>query len=151
MNRFSDILDIDLVLTVSVRLTAITGNGAPFCQLHINDRELFCDYVCSTIQAQTQVGLTDDIVISVKMSNKIYSIEKETAINIDCVTVDGLDITEHCYSIMSYDNDQQVTANTLYLGFNGDWKIQIPGPFHHWWHKCSGQGWLLTPTASVRD
>ena len=66
--------------------------------------------------ADTMVDITSDIVIK-PVNAWIYLVE-----------VDGINITDHVY-------DQLVSKNV----------IHIPGPFYHWWHQTSGQGWLLYP------
>ena len=63
-----------------------------------------------------QVSISEDIVI------------RPIDVWIDHVAVDGIDITDHVYD--------QLASNNI---------IQIPGPFYHWWHQVSGQGWLLWP------
>lgn len=64
----------------------------------------------------TQVLISADIVIR---PNDVW---------IYHVEVDGINITDHVYD--------QLTGQNV---------IQIPGPFYHWWHRVSGQGWLLWP------
>ena len=45
----------------------------------------------------------------------------------DCVTVD----------------DVEILPKYRHLAVNG--RLTIPEPFYRWYHRVSGQGWLLTP------
>ena len=45
----------------------------------------------------------------------------------DHVTIDGIEILPHWRHLAR------------------DHKLTIQEPFYHWYHKISGQGWLLTP------
>ena len=45
----------------------------------------------------------------------------------DTVTVDG----------------EEILPKYQYLAVDG--KLTIPEPFYRWYHRVSGQGWLLTP------
>ena len=45
---------------------------------------------------------------------------------LDSLHIDGIDIMNH-----------------VPVQVNPDHLIVIPGPFYHWWHQVSGQGWLL--------
>jgi len=45
----------------------------------------------------------------------------------DTVTVDG----------------EEILPRYQYLAVDG--KLTIPEPFYRWYHRVSGQGWLLTP------
>ena len=101
MNLFSELTVTDHI-SVSVRYhdDHVPGN------ILINNRAT-CDAL---------VPIMSDIVIT------------PVAAGIDGVIIDGIDITDHVFDLLS--------AHHV---------IHIPGPFYHWWHRVSGQGWLLHP------
>ena len=101
MNLFSEIKGTEQIL-VSVRYHADQVSGKIF----INDVE------------------RDDALLVVTADISILAIGAW----IDLVEVDGVDITDHVYDQLVYNQS-----------------IHIPGPFYHWWHRVSGQGWLLHP------
>ena len=77
------------------------------------------------------------------MSDKDYSVEKETAILIDSVIIDGLEIIPNKTHLAYYFNERNIDSPTSYLGFNGTWRLQINEPFYLWQHRIIVQGLLL--------
>jgi len=146
MKNFSDLPDIkDQSISIEIALTPIMHNGIPYCNVRCNDKNLFDEYLDRPFVIATNVPLIDDINIVIELAEKKYHPDKETAISIDSISVDGIGIQDHCYDLIEYHNDQDVDAKTMYLGFNGRWILSIPGPFYQWWHEKSGQGWLIKP------
>lgn len=68
--------------------------------------------------------LVNEIMIPVSAS---ITIETRSAW-ITKVEVDGINITDY-----------------LPIQTSADYQFRVPGPFYHWWHQTSGQGWLLYP------
>ena len=68
--------------------------------------------------------------LAVSINNTTYSVgwamPLEFSTN-DQVTVDG----------------DEILPKYRHLAVNG--KLTIPEPFYRWYHRVSGQGWLLTP------
>jgi glutaredoxin 2 len=68
--------------------------------------------------------------LAVSINNTTYSVgwamPLEFSTN-DQVTVDG----------------EEILPKYRHLAVNG--KLTIPEPFYRWYHRVSGQGWLLTP------
>jgi hypothetical protein len=42
--------------------------------------------------------------------------------------------------------DQIDVTDYIAVQTQRDHAVLIPGPFYHWYHEVSGQGWLLSPT-----
>ncbi len=145
MKNFSELLDTDVKITVSVSVAPITDNGDPRAWIRINDRTLYHNRLAFPILAQIDVDLLDPIEIEIGMSDKIYDQNLETAVVIDSVCIDGFEIIPNFTHLAQYQNERNIDQPTSYLGFNGSWKLTIPEPFYRWQHRVSGQGWLLEP------
>lgn len=145
MKTFSDLLVTDQQLDVQLKIRPVCSNGAPGCKVGINGDVLWHGILEQPVTICAALPLLHDLYLKIELYNKIYHSELETAVVIDCIEVDGIDIGHHVQDLITYHNDQQVSNKSLYLGFNGDWEITVPGPFYQWWHRKSGQGWLLQP------
>lgn len=146
MKNCLDQLDIEQhQLTVQLKLTGITDNGVPDVQVLINNVLAYSDALVDSITVCQTVPLLTPIDIQITLSNKTYSDTMETAVVIDSLTVDNLDMVPTCVDCICYSNDQNQNTQAFYLGFNGVWQFKIDEPFYRWWHRQSGQGWLLEP------
>lgn len=143
MQNFSQATDIDLSLDLKIIVEPLIENGPPYACIYVNKHLMFDGFMNQTTAITKQIGLSENICICIDLSGKTYDEVKETALNIRSITVDSLEIKDHCWQLIKYDNDQNNNAKTMYLGFNGKWQINIPGPFYRWWHAATGQGWLL--------
>ena len=74
--------------------------------------------------------LATELHLAVSINNTTYSVgwamPLEFSAN-DQVTVDG----------------KEILPKYQHLAVDG--KLTIPEPFYRWYHRVSGQGWLLTP------
>ena len=74
--------------------------------------------------------LATELHLAVALNNITYSVgwamPLEFSAN-DIVTVDG----------------EEILPKYHHLAVDG--KLTIPEPFYRWYHRVSGQGWLLTP------
>jgi hypothetical protein len=66
------------------------------------------------------------------------------------VVVNGTATTANLHDRLVFDADDTVTVDSIdvlpkysYLAINS--KVAINEPFYCWYHRVSGQGWLLTP------
>jgi hypothetical protein len=148
MENFSQITDTDLFLDLKIVIEPHCGNGPPYGRVNLADRTVFDGPMHQMTTISTHTGLREDIKISIDLSGKIYDEIKETAMHVTSITIDGIEIKDQCHDLIRYVNDQDVQSRTLYLGFNGRWSLEIPGPFYRWWHTKSGQGWLLSGARS---
>jgi hypothetical protein len=151
MKNFSDLLAIDPRLPVTMILSPITDNGAPRVVVTINERILYDRVMYQTETLVAEVALLQPIDIRICMTDKIYCAEKETAVIIQSISIDGFEIVPGWTHLATYDNDHQRSDPTAYLGFNGCWRLPVDRPFYNWHHQITGLGWLLEPTAVTRD
>jgi hypothetical protein len=145
MKNFSELLDTDLRIDIKISLSVISDNGYPRCKVSVNDLTQYNDSMFESLAVESTVRLLDPIRIVIEMSGKNHSREKETAIVIDSVTIDGFEILPNWTHLAQYENERCIDSPTSYLGFNGVWSLQINEPFYHWRHRITGQGWLLSP------
>jgi glutaredoxin 2 len=74
--------------------------------------------------------LATDQHLAVCVNNTVQSVGWSILMEFDandCVTVD----------------DVEILPKYRHLAVNG--RLTIPEPFYRWYHRVSGQGWLLTP------
>jgi hypothetical protein len=146
MNNYLDQLDIKHhPLTIQLTLSGVVDNGVPGTVVRINNKVQYSGAVDDTITVCSTVPLLAPISVAITLDNKIYSDRSETAIVIESLTIDGVDMVPRYTDCISYCNDQQKPIQAFYLGYNGVWSFNINEPFYRWWHRASGQGWLLEP------
>jgi hypothetical protein len=140
MKTYSDLPATDSVV-IGIHLRPV---GLPNIRIGVNHDLI--DYVelSKPVQLDYQVGLLDNINITVELHNKEYCIENETAVIIDGITVDHVNIIPKYNYLAEYVNDHAFKDPTSYLGFNGKWTLTIDRPFYQWLHQVTGQGWLLS-------
>lgn len=144
MKNFLDLQDIK-TLRVKIKLTPVSNNGNPVVMVQVNNK-LF-DY--TPISNQTEFDVTVDIdkpvAIKIGLKDKQYSAELETAVIIDSIRVDNVELANTYNHRAVYINDHNYQEPTNYIGFNGVWELNTEKPFYQWLHNVSGQGWLLEP------
>ena len=140
MKTYSDLQAISPYLDISVNLRPV---GLPNIWVRVNHDLIGYTALSDTIQLDYRVGLLDTINITVELYNKHYTTEYETAVIIDNIMVDNIEIIPKYDYLADYVNDHDNTDPTSYLGFNGKWSLTIDRPFYHWLHEHSGQGWLI--------
>lgn len=141
MNKYSDLQDIDRLIPISICLEPV---GQPSIDLIINDNVIGYRSLNNLVTYTEFVDLLSPISISIKLSNKIYTPDYETAVIIRQLSVDNIDLIPNYDYLADYQNDHNNTNPTSYLGFNGKWTLTIDRPFYHWLHQVQGQGWLLS-------
>lgn len=147
MKNFSDLLATnDTDIAVHVRIRAISDNGDPYCYVTVNQHVLYDGLMSGKFDLDSRVKLTDNILIQIGMKDKKYSAEKETAIVIESILIDGHEMIPAFTHLSHYENEREHTGFVSTLGFNGTWKLSIDAPFYQWYHRASNQGWLLEPT-----
>lgn len=148
MKKFSDLLDIKFAILIEIVLEPINHNGDPNVRVMCNDIILLNGPLQERKKIITSVDILDNIEISIQMSDKLYSIDHETAVLIKSITIDGFEVVPNWTHLAEYDNERNFTDPTSYLGFNGTWRLAIPEPFYRWRHRVTGQGWLLEPSTA---
>ena len=140
MKTYSDLQDIDPHINIRINLRPV---GRPDNRIKVNHDLIGYTGLSDNIQLDYRVGLLDNITISIELLNKQYTTEYETAIIIDNITVDNIELIPKYDYLAEYVNDHDFKDPTSYLGFNGKWTLTIDRPFYHWLHEHSGQGWLI--------
>jgi hypothetical protein len=136
MNSYLDLQDIDSNIQIAIELSMI---GNPDFSVAVNNQHW---------NNQCNINIEHDLLtpinIEVELQNKHYTLEYETAVIINQITVDNINIIPTYNHLIDYQNDHYNTNPTNYLGFNGKWTLTIDRPFYQWLHQVQGQGWLLT-------
>ena len=146
MKNFSDLLATDLQLDLSMRVEPV---GVPDIEIRINQQLVYQGQLLDTFTIARQLPLLDGLLISVKLKNKIYGSKSDTAIVLNQISIDGFNIVPAWTQLAQYVNDHDNHDPTSYIGFNGEWKLEIPQPFYQWRHQVTGQGWLLHPVTEI--
>jgi hypothetical protein len=139
MKNYSDLQDIDTRLKLSIKLKPV---NQPNIWVRVNHDLIGYTGLSDSIQLDYQIGLLDNIDIVIELYNKDYNTD-ETAVIIDNITVDNINIIPKYDYLADYVNDHNFKNPTNYLGFNGKWRLTLDRPFYHWLHEHSGQGWLI--------
>jgi hypothetical protein len=130
MKTYSDLTDTDIQIDLQLKLIGnpeFLVNGSRLPQNNLR----YC------------VDLLKPFSIVIELYNKHYTSEYETAVIIEKLLIDNIEIIPKYDYLAEYDNDHGFKNPTNYLGFNGKWSLTIDRPFYHWLHQHSGQGWLL--------
>jgi hypothetical protein len=140
MKTYSDLQAIDTRLHLHIELEPV---GTPDITVCVND--IIDDYpvLSNIILLDYHIDLLDLFAINIKLRNKHYTTEYETAVIIKQLSVDNIDIIPQFDYLSEYVNDHNNNNPTSYLGFNGKWTLTFDRPFYHWLHEHSGQGWLI--------
>lgn len=132
MKTYYDLQAIDTNLQLSIEIDVI---GNPEYTIKIND---------TVVNATSyQLPLQDPIQVEVIMTNKVYTLEYETAVIIKQIAIDNINIIPTYNHLIDYQNDHNINTKTNYLGYNGKWTLTIDRPFYQWLHQAQNQGWLL--------
>lgn len=141
MNNYSDLLDIDTLLPVTVVLEPL---GQPRVTVIINDESLSYEVLPHRVTVTYYVPLMDSVTVQVQLQDKNYNSGQETAVIVQNILIDGIDVVPAYTHLAHYQNDHDYQEPTNYLGFNGQWTLTTKQPFYHWLHHVQAQGWLLT-------
>jgi len=139
MKTYSDLTDIDTRLTLTIDIEPV---GLPDARIIVNRDSIDYPGLSAPIKLNYQLSLLDPIDIDIRLSNKQYTTEYETAIKFK-IYIDNIEIIPKYDYLAEYVNDHDNDNPTNYLGFNGKWTLTIDRPFYHWLHEHSGQGWLI--------
>jgi hypothetical protein len=145
MKNFLDLLATDLHLDLVLGLEPV---GIPDSEIWINQILVHQGPITQPILVMRQLPLTSGFAVSIKLKNKIYTADQEVAIVLNRLCVDDFDVIPNHTHLARYVNDHNVDSPTSYLGFNGEWRLEITQPFYQWQHQVTGQGWLLQPKFS---
>jgi hypothetical protein len=142
MKNFSDLLATDLYLDFKLTVEPV---DTPDTEIWINQKLMYQGCLPEPITISEQLPLLSELSVLIKLKNKIYSLDSKSAIVINQLSIDGFNIVPMWTQLATYINDHHADSPTAYLGFNGDWKLEINQPFYQWRHQITGQGWLFHP------
>jgi hypothetical protein len=140
MKTYSDLQAIDTRLHCYLELTPV---GTPEVSVLIDGiyggGKLF-----HPAKFDVTVDLLKPFSIEIELKNKTYTTEYETAVIVQQLQIDGIDLAPQFDYLATYRNDHNNNNPTSYLGFNGKWTLTFDRPFYQWLHQATGQGWLLS-------
>lgn len=142
MKNFSDLLATDLHLDFVLIAEPV---GRPDVEIWVNQQLIYQGQLSEPVTVSEQLPLLSGLLISVNLKNKVYSSESETAVTLTKLSVDGFDIIPNFTHLAQYTNDHDFTEPTSYVGFNGEWRLEVTKPFYQWQHEITSQGWLFQP------
>jgi hypothetical protein len=142
MKNFSDLLATDLHLDLELIVEPV---GRPDVEIWVNQQLIHQAQLSGPITVAKQLPLLPGFSLSVKLKNKVYSSESETAVMLTKLAIDGFDVIPNFTHLAQYANDHDFTEPTSYLGFNGEWRLEVTKPFYQWQHEITSQGWLFQP------
>jgi hypothetical protein len=142
MKNFSDLLATDLHLDLALMVEPV---GLPDVEIWINQQLMYQGQVSEFITVSKQLPLLSRFSVSVKLKNKVYSSNSETAVVLNKLSIDGFDIIPRFTHLAQYTNDHNFSDPTSYIGFNGEWRLEVTKPFYQWRHEITSQGWLFQP------
>lgn len=145
MKNFLEALDIDKKIDIKLRLSPISANGDPNIQVKVCDEILFEGFLCENKTLVCTKNVDDLLSFRIKLMDKKYHNEKDTACVIQEISVDGHEVVPRYQQLSLYDNDHNKKITTTHLGYNGTWSLNIDKPFYIWLHSISGQGLLVCP------
>ena len=142
MKNFSDLLATDLHLDLVLIVEPV---GRPDVEIWIDQQLIQQGHLMESITVSKQLPLLPRFLVSVKLKNKVYSSESETAVVLTKLSIDEFDIIPNFTHLAQYTNDHDFTEPTSYIGFNGEWRLEVTKPFYQWQHEITSQGWLFQP------
>jgi hypothetical protein len=142
MKNFLDLLATDLHLDLVLIAEPV---GRPDVEIWVNQQLIHQGQLLEPITLSKQLPLLPGFLILINLKNKVYSSEFETAVNLTKLSVDGFDIIPGFTQLAQYVNDHAFNEPTSYIGFNGEWRLEVTKPFYQWQHEITGQGWLFQP------
>jgi IS30 family transposase len=145
MKNFYELQDIKSQIEISLTVEPIIDISCPNLMIKINRECLYNGITNQKIKIKHKIGLLEKLDLQIQLRDKDYKRSRNTAIVIDSLQIDLFEIIPQWTKLAQYENDQNITQPTNYLGFNGTWNLNINEPFYRWKHRITAQGWLLEP------
>lgn len=143
MKNFLETSDTDRYLDMTIALSIIDENGYPDFELLINGEKQDLPKK-KIMNHKKKLPLLDPIELTIKMQNKKYSQIRETALIVESISIEKINVIPDYSHLTEYENDHEQTISTNYIGYNGTWKLIIDKPFFQWIHHHSGKGILVS-------
>jgi hypothetical protein len=153
-----------MIYTADIKLF-LTGQFSvcePMVKININHRTIKTVPVNGSVQLELQIPSqpAGECLFSLVFFNKDYSefekYNKDMMINIDKIVLQDYpyDFSKHGIYIPEYPKlwaqQQRDLGNVLppkicsnYLGWNGEWQLNLEMPVYRWIHKTVNLGWLI--------
>jgi len=144
MKNFLEALDINPYIEVKLSIRVIEDNGYPDFNLFFNN-ELISHNNNKNIDIIKHIKYNETLSVRIEMFSKKYSTINESAIIVENISVDDINIIPKFNHYIVYNNDHNKPITTNYLGYNGVWSININEPFYNWYHSATAQGMLIKP------
>ena len=141
MKTFLDLQAIELTLEVKLVLVPV---GQPQISVNIGQHNLITQ-LTDTATITQHIDLTSAFAIDIALLEKDYNATVETAVIIQSLSIDNFEIVPGRTHLARYTNDHDYADPTNYLGFVGNWRLEIDCAFYQWQHQITNQGWLLVP------
>jgi len=145
MNNFSELQATKINLPVIIVLEPVFDTQAPHTVITVAQQVLFSGQLTQPVTLSCCVDLLSQFEISIELNNKDDHKDHTSAVVIVQLSIDSHDLVPQWSQLAHYSNDRNYNLPTTHLGFNGTWKLDISEPFYRWWHRVTGQGWLLLP------
>jgi hypothetical protein len=145
MNNFSELLATEVSLPVEIVLEPVFSTHAPHTMITVAQQVLFSGPLTQPVTLSCCVDLLAQFEILIELNSKDDHKDHTSAVVIAQLIIDSHDLVPQWSHLAYYSNDRNYNSPTTHLGFNGTWKLDINEPFYRWWHRATGQGWLLLP------
>jgi hypothetical protein len=145
MNNFSELLATEISLPVEIVLEPVFDTQVPKIVVTVAQRVLFSGQLTQPVTLRCCVNLLTQFDILIEIIDKDDYKDRTSAVVISQLKIDSHDLVPQWSHLAYYSNDRNYNLPTTHLGFNGIWKLSINEPFYRWWHRATGQGWLLGP------
>lgn len=144
MLTYLELRDIDYTPLVEIKLSPLVGGNFPLVSVYINHTPVMMQRLCETltvrhfIQDPTKFYIT--IMVEDPDSHTTSHNLFDTGIDFQAIWVDGQEVTDW---VLQNSNMKFSTPNHILVGSR--WEFDTVISFYHWWHRVTGQGWLLQP------
>lgn len=139
MNNYLELTATDTDLDCKITVSPV---GCPDIVVKISNSVLYQGTLDQTKTLISSLNLMEPFDIVLELRNKVYSLDYETAA-IVTITVDDIELIPRYNHLTRYNNDQNLSLCSNYIGFNGQWSLTIHCAFYHWLHQAQSQGWLV--------
>ena len=147
MKKFYELLDTRFPLRATVVLKPIT-EMPPMINLKINGRQVYEGHPKTETKIEHEIFNNENVRIELMISDKKYTDNRDSAVLLDSLVIDGVEMSTHASLNAVYQTDQAwgvYKGVTTHFGWNGTWIFDPGKPFYHVKHEIKNYGWLLSP------
>lgn len=140
MKNYLDLQATNFNLDICIELVPV---GTPDIVIKVADNTYANSKLDTLKKLKYSLDLNATFSIEIELRNKTYSLEYETAVIVQCIAIDSVEVIPKFSYLARYVNDHDYNDPTSYLGFNGKWILEFNRPFYQWLHQVTGQGLLV--------